>query len=239
MKRIIMLLCVCFVLSFTSNVFAGGCTLGSYPIPLMVENQNKGVFIELTREIAQRSGLDVTIKVYPTKRTVMNFNKNIIDGFFPALDVMINKKVSKSEEMYFKEDFVFFKKGSPSISTIEGLRGKKVGITLGYPYARKITENKEFKIETAPSDVANLKKLAAGRIDAFIVEKQSGLKALKQSGMSNIITYDQNKPISRQKVYYVFQADAKGKDFAAKFSKALSSMKKDGTFGRIMSKASQ
>ncbi|MCP4673723.1 MAG: amino acid ABC transporter substrate-binding protein, partial [Desulfobacula sp.] len=53
------------------------------------------------------------------------------------------------------------------------------------------------------------------------------------------ITYEAGKPISKQKVYYAFQPDAKGKEVAAKFSKALSSMKKDGTFGKIMSKASQ
>jgi len=238
MQRIIVLLCVLFVLPLTSHVFAGDYTIASYPIPLMVESPDKGIFIEVTKEIAKRSGLDIEIKIFPTKRTVMNFHENKVDGFFPALDIMINKDISPSEEMYFKEDFVFFKEGSSPVSTIEGLSGKKVGITMGYPYAKKITDAQGFKIEIAPKDEINLKKLAAGRIDAFVVEEKSGLQALKQSGVSGI-TYEAGKPISRQKVYYAFQPDAKGKELAAKFSQALSSMKKDGTFGKIMSKASQ
>ncbi|MCP4671303.1 MAG: transporter substrate-binding domain-containing protein [Desulfobacula sp.] len=238
MHRVIVMLCMLFVLPFTTPVFAGDYTIASFPIPLMVESPDKGIFIEVTKEIAKRSGLDIEIKIFPTKRTVINFHENKVDGFFPALDVMINKDISPSEEMYFKKDFVFVKEGSSPVSTIEGLAGKKVGITMGYPYAKKITDAQGFTIEVAPNDMVNIKKLAAGRIDVFIVEEKSGLQALKESGVSGI-TYEAGKPISKQKVYYAFQPDAKGKEVAAKFSQALSSMKKDGTFGKIMSKASQ
>ena len=115
MQRIIVMFCMLFIVSFTTQVFAGDYTIASYPIPLMVESPEKGIFVEVTKEIAKRSGLDIEIKVYPTKRTVMNFHENKVDGFFPALDIMINKDISSSEEMYFKEDFVFFKKGAPPL----------------------------------------------------------------------------------------------------------------------------
>ena len=210
--------------------------IASFPIPLMVENSDKGVFVDLTREIAKRAGVDIEIVIYPTKRTVKMFHDGAVAGFFPALDVMIDKDISRSSEIYIKEDYAFTRKDTPQITNISELAGKTVGITLGYPYVRKITDNSAFTLANAPQDVLNMKKLAAKRIDVFVVEEKSGLKALKESGVSNV-TYPAGHPLSQQKVYYAFQPGNDGKMLADKFSQALESMKKDGTFAAIMAKA--
>ncbi len=236
MKRFIALFCIIVVVVFSDFVFAGSCKFVTFPIPLMVESADKGVFIQLTKEIGKRSGLDITIKVLPTKRAVHEFNNAEFDGFFPGLDVMFNRKISPSMEIYIKEDYAFTRKESSLVSTMEGLNGKTIGITLGYPYAKKIIGNKSLKFENANSDLINMKKLSAGRIDVFIVEEKSGLKALDLSKVTNIV-YPEKKPLSKQKVYYAFQPDEQGKQFALKISAALLSMKKDGTFGKIMSMA--
>jgi polar amino acid transport system substrate-binding protein len=81
-----------------------------------------------------------------------------------------------------------------------------------------------------------MKKLAAGRIDAFVVEEKSGLEALKKSGETSV-TYDSSKPLSHQAVYFAFKNGPDGKSAADAFSKALGDMKKDGAFGKIMSQA--
>jgi len=236
MKRLTALFFLIFVLSFSQFAVADSCKFVTFPIPLMVESSEKGIFIELTKEIGKRSGLDISIEVLPTKRAVHEFGSAKFDGFFPGLDIMFNKKISPSNEIYIKYDFAFTKKGSGLITTVEGLAGKKIGITSGYPYAKEIITNKSLDFETANNDLNNTKKLSAGRIDVFIVEEKSGLKALESSGVTNIV-YPKGKPLSKQKVYYAFQPDSKGKQFASKISEALLSMKKDGTFEKIMSRA--
>jgi polar amino acid transport system substrate-binding protein len=167
---------------------------------------------------------------------VGSFSQGKIDGFFPALDVLISGAAAKSSPIYTKVDFAFFKKGAVNLKTIKDLEGKKVGITRGYPYASELMSNKKIIFDIADDDVMNMKKLAAGRIDAFVVEEKSGLEALKKSS-ENSITYDAGKPLSRQAVYYVFKNNPDGKSAADAFSKALADMKKDGTFNKIMSPA--
>ncbi|MCD4674800.1 MAG: transporter substrate-binding domain-containing protein [Desulfobacula sp.] len=236
MKHITTFFFLVFILSFPGFAAGESCKLVTFPIPLMVESSNKGVFIELTKKIGEKSNLDISIQVLPAKRAVNEFKNNKFDGIFPGLDILFDQEISPSTEISIKEDFAFTRKESPFITTIQDLAGKKIGITLGYPYAKQIIANKSLNLENSKNDVLNMKKLSAGRIDVFIVEEKSGLKALDFSGVSNIV-YPAGKSLSKQKVYYAFQPDSTGKQFASKISKALLSMKKDGTFGAIMSKA--
>lgn len=210
--------------------------MGTYQIPLMVESKDKGVFIDLVKEVIGRTGEQFEIVVAPPKRTVASFHKGAIDGFFPCLDVLLQKDAAKSKPIYVKADFAFTRSDTPIIKSISQLEGKKVGITVGYPYAKALISDKKIKLEGADNDVLNMKKLSKGRIDAFVVEEKTGVKALKESGAANI-HYDKAAPLSKQDVYFVFQPTAEGKALAAKFSKALADMRKDGTFQKIMSRA--
>ncbi len=236
MQKHIIYFLLCILLTFTglSHAEEENYTIATFPIPLMVEDENTGVFIDLTKEIAKRSQINITIKVLPPKRTAKLFHDNNFHGFFPALDVMVTKEIAKSDPIYIKKDFAFTKNDRPPVNGITDLAGKKVGITLGYPYAKQITNNSTFTIMTAQNDIANMKKLDAGRIDIFVVEEKSGLTAIQQSGKNNI-SYQSSQPLSSQDVYYAFQADKTGKHLASLFSKALAEIKKDGTFNRIMS----
>jgi len=236
MQRILLLCIVTAV--FTVSLSAQPYKIATYPIPLMVESPEKGVFIELAKEVIKRTGEQFTISVFPPMRTVGGFHAGEIDAFFPALDVLIQKEIASSEEIYLKRDFAFTRKGVEKITSIGQLKGKNVGITQGYPYANEIVKNKDYKVTVAQSDEINVKNLSAGRIDAFIVEEKTGLKAIENAGVTDV-EYAPENPLSTQKVYFAFQADDKGKALAAKFTKALAEIKADGTFAKIMAKAEQ
>ncbi len=215
--------------------FAQDCRIGTFPIPLMVESKEKGVFIDLTKELAKRAGVSIEILVAPPPRTLQSFQDNEIDGLFPGLDVTMPKAYSRSTTVYVKRDFAFYPKGK-ALSSLSDLEGKTVGVTRGYPYVKELTENKKIHLDFANDDVTNMKKLSMGRIDAFVVEEKSGLKALQDSGVSGI-EYSNDKPLSEQDVFYSFQKATDGDALAAKFSKAIDEIHKDGTMGRIFSKA--
>lgn len=234
-KLVVVLVAIAFMVS-ASSLMAASLKMGSYPIPKMVESKDKGVFVDLAKEVAKRGGYTLNLEIAPPPRTVESFSQGKIDGFFPALDVLISGAAAKSSPIYTKVDFAFFKKGATNLKTIKDLEGKKVGITRGYPYAGELMSNKKIIFDPADDDVTNMKKLAAGRIDAFVVEEKSGLEALKKSGETSV-TYDSSKPLSRQAVYFAFKNNPDGKSAAEAFSKALGDMKKDGTLGKIMSKA--
>ncbi len=216
----------------SSFVAAKAYKLGTFPIPLMVESKDKGIFIDLTKEVAKRAGIELEIIVEPAKRITNGFEKNEVDILYPGLDVTMPIPVEKTSPVYMKTDYVFYKSDTP-YRTLADLKGKKVGITNGYPYVKEVTENKSFIIEAANDDVTNMKKLEAGRVDAFIVEERSGVKALEESKAQGVV-YDKGQALSNQEVFYAFQKTPEGKDLADKFSKALDDMKKDGTFAKIL-----
>jgi polar amino acid transport system substrate-binding protein len=242
MKKIITLIAwVAFAVSLgAGSPGAETIRIGTFPIPLMVIDKDNGVFIELTKTIAERAGLQVEITVIPPKRAINDFSEKQMDVLFPALDVNFSPEkmpLKSSELIYVKKDFVFTPKGSALLATLKDLEGKTVGITLGYPYVRELTENPLIRIESAQSDELSAKMLEAGRTQAFVVEEKSGLKAFENTGLKDKIQYDPSRPLSQQDVYYAFQKDEKGENLDRIFSKTLAEMKQDGTFAKIMQKA--
>jgi len=210
---------------------------GSFPIPHLVLDENHGNFIELTRTIAERAHLDIEIVVTSTKRARFNFREKRIDVLFPAVDQFFspeNKPVRSVEPLFIKKNYAFTRKGGPLIKTVKDMEGKRVGISLGYPYAKKLTENHQIQLDMAKNDELNVLKLMGNRIDVFVVEELSGMEAFQSKGVTDKIQYDPLAPISEMDVYYAFQNTEKGKKLAEIVSKMLEEMKKDGTYSKIL-----
>ena len=206
--------------------------IGTFYIPEFVENENDGRFIDLLKEIEKRTGRNFTIKLLPTKRAIVDFHENRIIGVFPGVDPFFKTEVVKSDVFHLKREVIFTRKND-SFSNIKELEGKRVGLTLGYSYTDKLLSNPLIKFDNAPSDVLNMKKLSAGRTDAFVCEETSGLKAMKLSEVENV-TYDPAVSIYTQKSYFVFQPTETGKLLAEEFSAAIKEMKTDGTLKKIL-----
>ena len=229
-------LSILFYLLFAISVArADEIKIATFPIPLMVENEQTGVFVDLLREIEKLIPHTVTLSVYPTKRTIHLFTQQRIDGFFPALDVIVPGKVHRSSSIYVKRDFAFVKRGNFLPKTLSDLKEKTVGLTIGYPYVEQVALLPTH-VSHAVNDYANVLKLEAGRVDVFVVEEKSGLQAIKASHLENIV-YDPDSPLSEQDVYFAFLHSNTGKAYAQDFTRALNELKENGTFEKIMSKA--
>ncbi|MDF0605843.1 transporter substrate-binding domain-containing protein [Neisseriaceae bacterium TC5R-5] len=210
--------------------------LVTFPIPGHVESSERGTFIDLTKAIAQKSNITITISVEPPPRAINNFFEGKYNAIFPALNSFYSKNaviVRTMETMDCKEDFAFVRSGRPAISKLNELKGLTVGLTKGYPYAESITKSQDYRISYALSDEINLKMLAAGRIDAFILDEKTGAQASARLNLANKVQFDKHHPISRMEVFYAFQNSPRGKDLAGKFSAALTAMKKSGEYKRI------
>ena len=210
--------------------------MATFPIPVHVESETKGLFIELTREIAKTTGHEIQIKVMPPPRAAQGSAEGAFAGLFPALDINFapGQSITRTaESLDCKEDFVFTRKGAPYLKTLDDLKGKRIGITRGYPYAREVTENKNFTIEAAPSDESNIRKLVAGHLEAFVLDEKTGIKAFETLGLTAQMQYDPKQPVSRQDVYYAFQNSPEGAALASQFSTALAQMKADGRYQKI------
>lgn len=232
------ILTTCFLILCAPSLVVAQATqkpirLATFPIPLMVESETKGLFIELTRSLAKRANIAVSIEVNPAKRSLSRFMQGQVDGLFPALDVNFppNYAFVRSEEMiYSKNDYAFTFHKQPLIKQLSELEGKRVGITRGYPYVKAITQNPSITLDIAGTDELGMQKLAAGRVDAFIVEEESGLAALRHTQLREQVHYSALHPISQQDVYYAFQDSEEGRRLSKLLSSALKQMIRDGSF---------
>ncbi len=223
-------------LAIAGQIKAETIQLNTFHIPLMVENEHQGIFIELVRSIEDHLSNDIKIKVFPANRAILRFHANLIDGLFPALDVMLSKPYIRSNAIYIKEDFGFVVKGKPVPATLDDLKGKRIGLTDGYPYCNELFEVDGIHFEYARSDVNNIGMLARDRIDVFIVEEKSGLRAFSKSATRIHYDYHRDSPLSRMDVYFAFQNSSQGKRYAELFNNALSIMQRDGSFASIFAK---
>ena len=218
-------------------------TFATFPIPLMVQDAEHGVFITLTQEIIRRLGISATIRVSPPQRAIRELILGDADVLFPALDVFFDAKqampsqdVSRTDEViYVKRDYVFTRRGNPPLTKLEDLKNKRVGLTRGYPYARAVEYAFDYKLDYSQTDEIGVRKLMLGRLDAFIVEQQSGIKAFENAGALESMQYDAAQPVSEQDVYFATANTLEGVELAQRISDVLKAMKQDGTFAEIMS----
>lgn len=209
----------------------------TYLIPVHVESAQQGLFIELMREVGATARFqNVHIEVMPPPRALRGLMTGTHDAVFPALDIFFEPGqpvVRTAETIDCKEDFVFTVRGAPLLRSLTDLRGKQVGITRGYPYSSEVMAANGFTLEVAESDELNLRKLVAGRIDAFVLDEKTGIKAAKALGLSAAIQYDSLSPVSRQDVYVAFQPNERGRELAERASEALRQLKANGRYQAI------
>lgn len=209
----------------------------TFLIPVHVESAQQGLFIELMREVAATARFqNFHIEVMPPPRALRSLMTGAHDAVFPALDIFFEPGqpvVRTAEAIDCKEDFVFTARGAPQLRSLADLRGKVVGITHGYPYSREVMTASGYTLEVAVSDELNIRKLAAGRIDAFVLDEKTGIKAAKALGLSDAIQYDSLAPVSRQDVYVAFQPNERGRELAGRASEALRQLKVNGRYQAI------
>lgn len=201
-------------------------TFVTHPIPLMVIDEHKGVFIELVRKFFAKTDVDLEIIILPRNRSLDFFRHNKALILFPGVGPeYLGDEYLKTVTFYNKRDYLFYRKGD-QLSTLKSLKGKVMGITLGYPYSKEATSADGVLYESASSDEINFKKLEMKRIDAFLVEEMTGLQALKNIGAKNIV-YDKDKPISSLPVYFAVQDTKEGKKWFQFLNEKLKALNKN------------
>ena len=211
------------------HVAAADVRLFTFPIPLLVENDRKGVLIDLMMELQSRTELQIEITVLPTARGVRMFQQGEADGVFPVTQSMVGMSLVRTVPIAFKRDIAFVRTDTELPTSLDNFNNKVIGLTRGYPYSQNILNIQGATYAEGVSDLANILKLSRGRTDVFIVEQFSGYKALEDSKVTNVIAASEF-PLSNAEVFIAFQDNPRGRELNALFNKALFEMKEDGVF---------
>lgn len=212
------------------------------PFEFVQNGKVVGIDIDIAKHIFKKLGIEAEFKILPWKRAW----KMAEDG---SADLILttSRKDKRKEFLYYPKEnmwsseFLFFvntKKKKENFKSYEDAKGLKVGVILGNSYHDSFWDAK-LKTEEAVNIEINLKKLAAGRIDLFIIDKTVGMYTAKLLGLQNKIE-PYNDFIAFSKGYPApFIKNSKYpniEEISKKFESELINMKKSGEYKKIIDK---
>ena len=202
------------------------------PFEYMENGKIVGFDIELMKEIGKI--LDADIKIQD-----MAF-----DGLLPALqlkkvDVVIagmtateerKKTVLFTQPYYTASQVIIVKEGDNSINSFNDLKGKKVGVMLGFTGDTVVSEIEGVKVERFNAAYAGIMALKANKVDAVVLDSEPAKNYVKQNVGLKLAEAD----VVEEE--YAIAIRKNDKALLEKIEKALSEIKANGTYDNLIKK---
>ena len=177
-------------------------------------------------------GLKALISVEPAKRATRDFEQSLYDILLPVPEkAPISIPNILSRPIFMRRDYGFVYGMTPIPRSVEDLEGRRVLLTAQYRYHPSITGNGRINLVYGNHDEDNMRALARGRAEVFVVEEFSGLRAA--AALSGI-RYDRSSPLSQTAVFMAVQGTSCGQLLAAEMDAALSDVINGGFYRRAM-----
>ena len=227
----------------TSKVLVG--TEGTYrPFNFKDENDElTGYDIDVVKEIDKRLDdmeFDFIAAQWDSLFLGMESQKYDMIADQISKDAEREEKYSFSENSYFSSvTSLIVREDNDTITTMEDLEGKKVGVSVGTSFA-KIFEKYNAEHDNAitiqyyeGNIVSVLQDIEAGRLDATINDKVIATENIKDLGLKLKTV---GEPIAVVPSYFVFRKGSEPEELRKKVDEALTEMKSDGTLSEISTK---
>ena len=202
------------------------------PFEYLENGEIKGFDMELVNEIGKI--LDADIKIVD-----MAF-----DGLLPALqmkkvDLVIAgmtaneermKTVSFTQPYYTASQVIIVKEGNDSIKSFDDLKGKKVGVMLGFTGDMVVSEIEGVKIERFNAAYAGIMALQAGKVEAVVLDSEPAKNYVAQN--KGLVLADADA----EQEEYAIAVRKNDKALLEKVEKALNEIKENGTYDKLLQK---
>jgi polar amino acid transport system substrate-binding protein len=224
-------------------------TNGECP-PFTSENALKhhGIISRIVTDAFALEGITVEYGFFPWKRA-LQYAK---DGDWDGSIGWAQGRADLLPDFYFSNPMIsipkalFSLKNKPVIwNTIEDLKGKRIGITASYFYGEAFEHAKQtgtFIVDEVSYDEFNLKKLLAGRFDAFAMEIDTALylmqTTLPPEEAAKIMYHSQLLVESFQCVIFSKKLE-KSTRLAEVFNRGLKRLKDSGRYDQYITESRQ
>ncbi|AKN30815.1 amino acid ABC transporter substrate-binding protein [Clostridium carboxidivorans P7] len=222
-----------------NKVIKIGMSGGYYPYTFKnKDNKIDGFEVDVWNEIGKRTG-------YKPEFVTASFS-----GLFGMLDagkvdtianeITITDK--RKDKYLFTDAYVYsgaqimVKKGNNSITKLDDLKGKKIGVSLGSNYEQIVKDNDKsnsIKVVTYDNDGGMRQDVALGRIDAMMDDKVSALAVVQENKLPLQLAGKDVQPLENA---FPFVKNDENKKIVEKVNKALVDMRSDGTLTKISKK---
>lgn len=207
--------------------------------PLMQERDGKaaGLYPALVAEAFKRMGVPLEMKAMSWIRVLDGCDRgmNGAGGLYANSPRLV--KWDFSRPIFQERLAIYARKGTGfKYGSIADFRGKRIGVHAGWSYGDEFdiaAANQTLIRDDAATDEDNLRKLAAGQVDAVIANPDGADALLSKAGLSASV---EKLPdlFSTVPVYIAFSKPANMRDLLARFDTTMAAMREDGTHARIV-----
>ncbi|PSJ62772.1 ABC transporter substrate-binding protein [Pseudaminobacter soli (ex Li et al. 2025)] len=207
---------------------------GQYPPFNFVNEQNEvvGFDASIGKAIAERIGVKGTIVTTAWDGIIAGLLANKYDTIVGSMTITPEREkvVDFVGPYYHAGRAVFVSEESP-VKSLEDLKGKKLGVTLGETHEKWAREQGGWDIRTYKGLPELLLELKAGRVDAIVVDNIPVMVAIKETG--DKIRKLETPDIEGGSVAIGIAIRKGNPELKAAMQKALDEMLADGSYEKI------
>ena len=219
------------------KVIKVGTSGGYFPFTYFENDELKGFEIDVWNAIGEKLNADIEFKTAKFSGLFGMLETKKIDTISNQI-TMTDKRVAK---YYFATPYVFdgaqivVHKDTEGISSLDDLKGKKLGVGLGTNYAdivKAYDKNNEIEIITYEGNGFQ-QDVKLKRIDAYIEDRTSAVEAIKKGNLPLKLV---GEPIKVLVNSFPFLKNEKSAELLNDVNKAIEQLRADGTLKNISMK---
>ena len=190
----------------------------------------QGASVAVAKAAFKAVGHELTIEFFPWKRAVAYGKDNPdYDGYFPEYYAESLKQDFVLSDAMGTGPLGFAHKSDKSISwsKLEDLKAYKIGTVSGYVNTTEfdaMAEQNLLKVSAASSDLKNLQKLLAGRVDLAVIDSNVMEYLLSTesvlAGKASALTFNPT-PLENKDLFICFKKNERGRKLAEEFNQGL------------------
>lgn len=214
-----------------------------YPYAAEVNGKPEGISVDLVRAAYQAVDVEVAFRLMSYARCMELVDQGELIGCFntPGDKEIRERQLLPKEPLDRNPAWIYTRATNDAhITSLTDLKGEPVGIVNGYRYAEEFMGHPGLVREAAGSDLQNLKKLVAGRLEYVVLYErvadwligrygeELGLDlrpVLKVGELALYVSFSHNHPNARQAMN--------------KLDEGLRAIKENGTYEDIMDRWEQ
>lgn len=219
------------------KVIKVGTSGGYFPFTYFENDELKGFEIDVWNAIGEKLNADIEFKTAKFSGLFGMLETKKIDTISNQI-TMTDKRVAK---YYFATPYVFdgaqivVHKDTEGISSLDDLKGKKLGVGLGTNYSdivRAYDKNNEIEVVTYEGNGFE-QDVTLKRIAGFVQDRISAVELIKKANLPLKLV---GEPIEVLTNSFPFLKTEENKALVADIDKAIESLRADGTLAKISQK---
>lgn len=209
-----------------------------YPYAADRNGEARGISVDLVRAAYAAEGVDVQFKLMSYARCMELLNLGEEIGCFntPDDDAIREAQLLPEHALDINPAYIYTRADNVAEAlSLAQLGGKVVGIVNGYRYGNAFMQNPHILREYSPSDLQNLKKLAAGRLDYIVLYERVARYLIGQYGEELSIKIRPITPIGEIAIFVSFSPHhPRSAEAMKQFDQGMKKLQDSGRYAAIL-----